>query len=88
MSATSVTWAEQREIDEAPPNDMQLSLAEAAIRLPAGAAGIPDDGEEAFEAAHFRESRPPATAREAREQALRGVGRFLRGPGFSPDSID
>jgi phospholipase C len=87
MPTATMTAAETRIIDERPPNDMQRGLAEAAMHLPAGAAGVPDDVDlaPASELEVLAETgiRPLATVREAREQALEGVRRFLRGPGLA-----
>ncbi|MDB5691318.1 MAG: Phospholipase [Alphaproteobacteria bacterium] len=70
--------AELAAAEAAPPNNMQRSLAEAALKLPTGSARIPEHARLMARAAPA--SAPPATAGEARELALAASARFLRGP--------
>jgi phospholipase C len=72
--------------DREPPNSMQVSLAKAAAHLPPGSASVPEH--DRFLARRGLAVPRPPTVRDAREQALNGVRRFLHGPGDSPQDLE
>ena len=78
MPSASASQAELLAAVQGPPNEMQRSLAQAAQKLPAGAASIPDHVRRLSRAKPIAPP-APATAEEARELALTGVRRFIGG---------